>query len=70
MVRAVYVARPTYSPNVYQQMVGRGLRGPLNGGSPECLIVNVEDNVDELRRGAGFPPSSITCGTHSAGDVT
>lgn len=44
-VRAVYVGRPTYSPNVYQQMIGRGLRGPLNGGEPECLIVNVEDNI-------------------------
>lgn len=44
-VRAVYVARPTYSPNLYQQMIGRGLRGPLNMGSEECLIVNVEDNI-------------------------
>lgn len=44
-VRALYVARPTYSPNVYQQMVGRGLRGPKNGGSEECLIVNVADNI-------------------------
>ena len=43
-VRAVYVARPTFSPNVYQQMIGRGLRGPVNGGSEEVLIVNVEDN--------------------------
>ena len=46
-VRAVYVARPTFSPNVYQQMIGRGLRGPLNGGSEEVLIVNVEDNFDQ-----------------------
>jgi superfamily II DNA or RNA helicase len=44
-VRAIYVARPTYSPNLYQQMIGRGLRGPLNGGTEECLIVNVKDNV-------------------------
>lgn len=44
-VRAVYVTRPTFSPNLYQQMIGRGLRGPLNGGSEECLIVNVEDNI-------------------------
>ncbi|WP_263994040.1 DEAD/DEAH box helicase, partial [Mycolicibacterium fallax] len=29
-VRAVYVARPTYSPNLYLQMIGRGLRGPAN----------------------------------------
>ena len=27
-VRAVYIARPTYAPNRYQQMIGRGLRGP------------------------------------------
>lgn len=46
-VEAVYVARPTFSPNVYQQMIGRGLRGPLNGGSEEVLIVNVEDNFDQ-----------------------
>lgn len=43
-VRAVYVARPTFSPNVYQQMIGRGLRGPRNGGLDEVLIVNVQDN--------------------------
>ena len=44
-VRALYIARPTYSPNAYQQMVGRGLRGPMNGGTDRCLLVNVEDNV-------------------------
>lgn len=43
-VRAIYVSRPTFSPNVYQQMIGRGLRGPLNGGKELCLIVNVADN--------------------------
>jgi superfamily II DNA or RNA helicase len=46
-VRAVYVTRPTFSPNLYQQMIGRGLRGPLNGGSEEVLIVNVQDNLDK-----------------------
>lgn len=44
-VRAVYIARPTYAPNTYQQMIGRGLRGPANGGTERCLLVNVEDNV-------------------------
>ncbi len=44
-VRAVYIARPVFAPNRYQQMVGRGLRGPANGGKSECLIVDVEDNV-------------------------
>ena len=45
-VRALYVARPTYAPNAYQQMIGRGLRGPRNGGTERCLLVNVADNVD------------------------
>ncbi len=45
-VRAVYVTRPTFSANLYQQMIGRGLRGPKNGGKLECLIVNVDDNVE------------------------
>ena len=31
--RAIIVARPVYSPNLYFQMVGRGLRGKLNGGN-------------------------------------
>ena len=43
-VRAIYVARPTFSPALYQQMIGRGLRGPRNGGKEECLIVNIADN--------------------------
>jgi len=47
-VRAVVLARPTFSPNVYQQMVGRGLRGPKNGGSDEVLIVNVRDNFSKF----------------------
>ncbi|WP_433802563.1 sacsin N-terminal ATP-binding-like domain-containing protein [Actinomycetospora sp. CA-084318] len=46
--RAVVVARPTFSPNVYQQMIGRGLRGPQNGGSTDCLILDVEDNIENF----------------------
>ncbi|MDX3585632.1 DEAD/DEAH box helicase [Streptomyces europaeiscabiei] len=43
--RAVVIARPVYSPNSYQQMIGRGLRGPRNGGKDTCLILNVRDNI-------------------------
>jgi superfamily II DNA or RNA helicase len=53
-VRAIFVARPTYSPNLYQQMIGRGLRGPKNGGKDECLIVNVEDNVLQYGESLAF----------------
>ena len=44
-VRALYITRPVFSRVSYQQMIGRGLRGPLNGGKERCLIVNVADNV-------------------------
>jgi superfamily II DNA or RNA helicase len=53
-VRAVYVARPTYSPNLYQQMIGRGLRGPMNGGKEKCLIVNVRDNIAQYGEALAF----------------
>ncbi|MEU0074273.1 DEAD/DEAH box helicase [Streptomyces sp. NPDC006332] len=43
--RVVVVARPVYSTNVYQQMIGRGLRGKENGGKETCLILNVSDNI-------------------------
>lgn len=44
--RAIIVARPVYSPNLYFQMIGRGLRGPKNGGDDRCLILNVRDNIE------------------------
>jgi superfamily II DNA or RNA helicase len=45
-VRAIYITRPTFSLALYLQMIGRGLRGPVNGGTKDCLIVDVEDNFD------------------------
>jgi superfamily II DNA or RNA helicase len=53
-VRALYVARPVYTPNTYQQMIGRGLRGPRNGGTSECLLVNVADNVAQFGERLAF----------------
>lgn len=47
-VDAVYLCRPTFSPNKYLQMIGRGLRGPRNGGSSEVLVVNVKDNIEQF----------------------
>jgi superfamily II DNA or RNA helicase len=44
-VRVICIARPTFSRVLYQQMIGRGLRGPLNGGTERCLILNVRDNL-------------------------
>ncbi|MGW0668085.1 DEAD/DEAH box helicase [Streptomyces sp. NPDC002746] len=52
--RAVVITRPTYSPNVYQQMIGRGLRGPGNGGEDTCLILNVRDNITNYDKALAF----------------
>jgi superfamily II DNA or RNA helicase len=52
--RAVIVARPTYSPNTYTQMIGRGLRGPLNGGKEICTILDVHDNIVNYDRKLAF----------------
>lgn len=48
-VRALYIARPTFSPNAYIQMIGRGLRGPKNGGKEECLVVNIADTFAQFK---------------------
>ena len=52
--RAIIVARPVYSPNLYFQMIGRGLRGVANGGNDRCLILNVRDNISNFGRNLAF----------------
>ena len=52
--RVIIVARPVYSPNLYFQMIGRGLRGPKNGGTERCLIINVQDNIDNFEQKLAF----------------
>ena len=52
--RAIIVARPVYSPNLYFQMIGRGLRGKRNGGNDRCLILNVSDNIENFVQKLAF----------------
>ncbi len=52
--RAIIVARPVYSPNLYFQMIGRGLRGVKNGGNNRCLILNVRDNIINFQKSLAF----------------
>jgi DNA repair protein RadD len=42
-VTHVVMARPTVSRVLYEQMVGRGLRGPVFGGTDLCTIIDFED---------------------------
>lgn len=56
-VRCVVVARPTASPILYEQMVGRGMRGPEFGGTEQCLVIDVDDNIQWRKERAtiGYP---------------
>ena len=40
----VFIGRPVGSAQMYTQMIGRGMRGPKNGGTPDMLIVDIDDN--------------------------
>jgi DNA repair protein RadD len=53
VVTHLVIARPTVSAVLYEQMIGRGLRGPEFGGTEECIILNCEDNIrgDHFRLG-------------------
>jgi len=44
-VRALVVGRPTTSRVVYEQMIGRGMRGPCFGGTEKCTVIDVSDNI-------------------------
>lgn len=43
-IDTVVIARPTKSPVLYSQMIGRGMRGPGVGGTDTCEIVELIDN--------------------------
>ncbi len=45
-IECVFITRPTQSIVLYSQMLGRGLRGPQMGGNEECLLIDIEDNLD------------------------
>jgi superfamily II DNA or RNA helicase len=44
-VRALVVGRPTTSPVLYEQMIGRGMRGPRFGGTETCQVIDINDNI-------------------------
>lgn len=44
----VFIARPTSSIVLYSQMIGRGLRGPAIGGTENCKVIDVIDNIRDF----------------------
>lgn len=53
-IRCVFITRPTKSVVLYSQMLGRGLRGPLMGGNEECLLIDVDDNLNVFNNENAF----------------
>jgi superfamily II DNA or RNA helicase len=51
-VTHVVMARPTVSQVLYEQMVGRGLRGPRFGGTETCTILDCQDDFERPHRPA------------------
>lgn len=47
-IDVVFMARPTNSIVLYSQIIGRGLRGPVIGGTDYCEIYTVFDNIIDL----------------------
>lgn len=45
----ILISRAVFSPVRYMQMVGRGLRGVRNGGTPSCRIITVLDNLGRFQ---------------------
>ncbi|MBQ3877780.1 MAG: DEAD/DEAH box helicase family protein [Prevotella sp.] len=41
----IVICRPIFSDILYEQIVGRGLRGPEFGGTESCLIIDFTDNL-------------------------
>ncbi len=52
-INCIYITRNTTSPVLFNQMVGRGLRGKMMGGTEDCVIYsdvkkNILTDLDEL----------------------
>lgn len=78
-VTHIVVARPTVSLVLYQQMIGRGLRGEKFGGTAICTILDCWDNYEggltlgyqafrvlwqQGRRRRGAPPNGVDLPRH------
>lgn len=53
-IQCVFITRPTKSIVLYSQMLGRGLRGPLMGGNEECILVDIDDNLQTFDNETAF----------------
>lgn len=52
--KCVAICRPTTSEILYEQIIGRGLRGPRFGGTEECTIIDFADNISNLGKSLAY----------------
>ncbi len=64
-IQAIIIARPTRSPVLYKQMIGRGLRNFKN--KKECLVVEFTGNDDKMMRWENIDENA-TFQSYSASD--
>lgn len=50
----IVICRPTTSEILYEQIIGRGLRGPRFGGTEECTIIDFADNIHRLGKSIAY----------------
>lgn len=43
----IIIGRPTISTVLYEQMIGRGLRGPRFGGTDKCTVIDIIDKTSD-----------------------
>ncbi len=43
------MCRPTMSRILYEQMIGRGMRGPQMGGTEECTIYDLTGQIPDMK---------------------
>ena len=46
--RNIVICRPINSNILYEQIVGRGIRGSRFGGTEECDVIDFSDNIHNL----------------------
>ena len=48
-IDCIFIGRPTFSLLLYTQMIGRGLRGPKNKGTENCLVVDTDEQFQNYK---------------------
>lgn len=49
-IQTIFLTRPTQSEGLLMQMIGRGMRGTLAGGTDEAIIVDFNDKWDTFNK--------------------